>query len=244
MIDAMKQALEALEEYGEHYKECRYVPYKTLVPQPPCTCGYKESVIALRQAIAEAEKQQDGAWMYPGTFRVLHQRISDLEAKLEQAEKESTLQEISDIGQEIEQEPVACECHRCIKENDLRDGAFPLSSTKMVLCHECGNKRCPKASDHRLACTGSNESGQAGSIYTAPPKQEQEIFIGTDLTADGMHLVIRRGNEIIHSQFYEAPKREWAGLTDDDIDDVTGEVGFGYIDVARAIEAKLKEKNA
>jgi hypothetical protein len=73
------------------------------------------------------------------------------------------------------QEPVACECHRCIKENNLRDGAFPLSSTKMVLCHECGNKRCPKASDHRLACTGSNESGQAGSIYTAPPKPENEL---------------------------------------------------------------------
>jgi hypothetical protein len=38
-------------------------------------------------------------------------------------------------------------------------------------------------------------------------------------------------------------KRQWVGLTDEDIDDVTGEVGFGYIDVARAIEAKLKEKN-
>lgn len=70
-----------------------------------------------------------------------------------------------------EQEPVACECHRCIKENDLREGAFPLSATRMILCPECGNKRCPKASDHRLACTGSNESGQEGSIYTAPPSK-------------------------------------------------------------------------
>ncbi len=27
-------------------------------------------------------------------------------------------------------------------------------------CPDCGNKRCPKASDHRHACTGSNEPNQ------------------------------------------------------------------------------------
>lgn len=36
---------------------------------------------------------------------------------------------------------------------------------RMILCPTCGNKRCPKASDHRLACTGSNNPGQPGSIY-------------------------------------------------------------------------------
>ena len=39
------------------------------------------------------------------------------------------------------------------------------------------------------------------------------------------------------------PKRAWAGLTDDEIDQIAAEVCFGYIDVARAIEAKLKERN-
>ena len=39
------------------------------------------------------------------------------------------------------------------------------------------------------------------------------------------------------------PKREWFGLTDEEIDKVSGDVGYGYIDVAKAIEAKLKEKN-
>lgn len=33
------------------------------------------------------------------------------------------------------------------------------------LCPECDNKRCPKASDHQLACTGSNDSGQPGSVF-------------------------------------------------------------------------------
>ena len=35
----------------------------------------------------------------------------------------------------------------------------------MIVCPECGNKRCPKASDHDLKCTNSNESGQPGSVY-------------------------------------------------------------------------------
>lgn len=60
-----------------------------------------------------------------------------------------------------------CTCHRCIRENDIRDesGMYPFSSTRMILCPKCGNKRCPHASDHRLACTDSNEPGQTGSVY-------------------------------------------------------------------------------
>lgn len=62
-----------------------------------------------------------------------------------------------------------CECHRCIREKKLGDdspfGFMPLSASRMILCPACGNKRCPKASDHDLACTDSNESGQSGSIY-------------------------------------------------------------------------------
>ena len=35
----------------------------------------------------------------------------------------------------------------------------------MILCVDCGNKRCPKANDHRNECTGSNDLGQPGSAY-------------------------------------------------------------------------------
>ncbi len=61
---------------------------------------------------------------------------------------------------------VQCTCHRCIKEFDLKDDfGFRISGSRMIVCPECGNKRCPRASDHRLACTKSNASGQPGSIY-------------------------------------------------------------------------------
>jgi hypothetical protein len=59
-------------------------------------------------------------------------------------------------------DPAPCWCHKCNKPD-------PLSfSTRMILCPTCGNKRCPRASDHDLACTGSNASGQPGSVHAAP----------------------------------------------------------------------------
>lgn len=62
--------------------------------------------------------------------------------------------------------PERCECHACIAEHDLRGpGGLPLAMTRMVLCPICGNKRCPRATDHRNACTGSNDAGQRGSLY-------------------------------------------------------------------------------
>jgi hypothetical protein len=62
-----------------------------------------------------------------------------------------------------------CGCIACMKERG--DGQtygrifWPQHMLQMTLCPTCGNKRCPHANDHRHACTGSNEPGQAGSAY-------------------------------------------------------------------------------
>lgn len=40
-----------------------------------------------------------------------------------------------------------------------------LNDMRFVVCPDCGNKRCPRANDHRNACTGSNKPGQEGSAY-------------------------------------------------------------------------------
>lgn len=47
-----------------------------------------------------------------------------------------------------------CWCWNCTQDR-----------TRMILCPECGNKRCPHATDHNLPCTNSNEPGQEGSRY-------------------------------------------------------------------------------
>lgn len=60
--------------------------------------------------------------------------------------------------------PSTCGCQTC----------RPVTMTDMrfVVCPDCGNKRCPKANDHRNTCSGSNEPGQEGSAYPAAPKPE------------------------------------------------------------------------
>ena len=59
-----------------------------------------------------------------------------------------------------------CQCHKCIEktiaESKYKE-MFPFRP--MILCSVCGNKRCPKATDHDLECTNSNEPGQKGSVY-------------------------------------------------------------------------------
>jgi hypothetical protein len=68
-----------------------------------------------------------------------------------------------------EQEPVAKYCCRlCFNKS----GSLLLD--RMILCSECGNKRCPKATNHELQCTNSNAPNQAGSIYNTPPQRTEE----------------------------------------------------------------------
>lgn len=55
-------------------------------------------------------------------------------------------------------------CYECLKDSKEENG-LPTVLTRMIVCPICGNKRCPKATDHNLECTNSNESGQKGSRY-------------------------------------------------------------------------------
>ena len=109
-----------------------------------------------------------------------------------------------------EQEPVSkyC-CHLCFNKSGQ------LFLDRMILCFECGNKRCPKATSHELPCTNSNEPNQAGSIYTSPPQRT---------------WVKLEGEEI---------RNLWEEATKPDRSTMTMITSF-----ARAIEAKLKELNA
>lgn len=50
-----------------------------------------------------------------------------------------------------------CTCYEC---SDLQ-----RRMTTMITCATCGNKRCPHGTDHRHACTNSNEPNQPGSRY-------------------------------------------------------------------------------
>lgn len=74
----------------------------------------------------------------------------------EQPDTESTREEPSHLTR-LEQlsYPSCCYKHASIEQR----------MSFMILCPECGNKRCPKSTDCSLSCTGSNEPGQEGSRY-------------------------------------------------------------------------------
>lgn len=62
--------------------------------------------------------------------------------------------------------PVAhCACEACMPPDISKP-----ETIRMILCAKCGSKRCPHATDHRNACTGSNEPGQKGSSWENYPR--------------------------------------------------------------------------
>jgi hypothetical protein len=40
-----------------------------------------------------------------------------------------------------------------------------MTQRRFIVCSDCGNKRCPKATHHDSNCTKSNDAGQRGSVY-------------------------------------------------------------------------------
>jgi hypothetical protein len=57
--------------------------------------------------------------------------------------------------------PGECWCETCRPNT--------MAHSRMILCPVCGNKRCPRATHHDNACTGSNEPGQKGSSWENYP---------------------------------------------------------------------------
>lgn len=57
--------------------------------------------------------------------------------------------------------PCTESCFACLNKPEL--GFRNPGTMRMILCRKCGCKRCPHATDHRHACTRSNEPGQPGS---------------------------------------------------------------------------------
>jgi hypothetical protein len=56
-------------------------------------------------------------------------------------------------------------CYNCLSDTYENGHTYPKSAYTFTVCTSCGNKRCPKATDHTLECTNSNEPNQKGSRY-------------------------------------------------------------------------------
>lgn len=72
----------------------------------------------------------------------------------------AALQSVEAMGTPYPVSPDLCGCFDCTEARDPSECA-----RRFIACPTCGNKRCPRATNHRHACTGSNEPGQPGSRY-------------------------------------------------------------------------------
>lgn len=68
------------------------------------------------------------------------------------------------IGSAPQPQPKKCGCRSCLTPAELL--------YTFVVCTTCGNKRCPKADDHRNACSNSNAPGQVPQPERRPASGE------------------------------------------------------------------------
>ena len=147
------------------------------------------------------------------------------------------------------QEPVTryC-CHSCFKTS----GGVMLD--RMIVCPDCGNKRCPKASNHALKCTNSNDPNQVGSIYTHPPQHtEQEPVSALWQHGETGRFRVTTPDSItdcdarwfkVGDLYTHPPQRTWIGLTHQQTKNcMQAWDGKDAYVLCRAIEATLKEQN-
>ncbi len=138
-------------------------------------------------------------------------------------------------------------CYACLV--NVTENGLPVTSQRMILCPDCGNKRCPKASNHRHQCTNSNEPNQRGSIYTHLVK-ELNVPDGL-IDPKSYYIGYEDGKKKSQADIeYEADKAYWRNrtLTDEEILSCLNHLEISesgkkhQIDFARAILRKAQEK--
>jgi len=75
-------------------------------------------------------------------------------------------------------------CAACDPGMFLEGERLPFPS-RMNVCPDCGNKRCPKAANHRLwQCSGSNAVGQVG-VRVLDAQNPAQSGLGSGSEGDG-----------------------------------------------------------
>jgi len=196
---------------------------------------------------------------------------------IEEAIQEATLQEISDIGQKIEPasrlysiEPhgngYAIYCGRSLFHHGMNIGHLTeVTPAAIKLIEDALNQKTGLEKQEPVMEVQSFGERQVfvllkplrdgDKLYAAPPKREQaekQNPIAWLESSDWGELFVSRERIGSFPVFTAPPKREWVGLTDEDILNVADPFGaFQYgdaqghkrIEFARAILALAKEKN-
>ncbi len=82
--EALRLALEAMEDLGNHHHDCPQWPtYTEPEKYPKCTCGYDQAITAIKAALEENEFNPDWDTQAVLTEEIqrMAKRIEELEAK-------------------------------------------------------------------------------------------------------------------------------------------------------------------
>lgn len=142
----------------------------------------RERLLQLRDAVGSIKVVSKQAGQIDRLTRELAELKADRDSWIEQASARA--QETVEAMQQVEayrlrcealhsaprepREPLTdeqCDCRACINTRGDSFAGVPRLLTEMIVCPQCGNKRCPHAENHRSACTGSNEPEQVGRAH-------------------------------------------------------------------------------
>jgi acetoin utilization deacetylase AcuC-like enzyme len=215
-IDAMKQALDALEEHGTHY--ARHED------------DYIKAITALRQAIAEAEKQDrwdkwDG-WVLREVYFSEGEPIGHREPQW----VDLTDDDIWKMFKHLD--PMRyIKVSRAIKDKAIAEAEKqePVSIKKVAKAHGIDMPDHFRDATKKVVPSNYSNSHQPVAWREIMGKWKTHYY---DYNEDG------RGEPL----YAAPPKREWVGLTDHELQVLDfNDPERGKL--ARAIDAKLKERN-
>jgi hypothetical protein len=168
-------------------------------------------------------------------------RLHEVNEALRQA-AEMVLEALVNFGQgnsEPEQKSAVYQCPRCATSMDVDINAKPVDTVNISAESVDGTEKHRHEHLFRIERRGSE-----WSIYRGRDHQHQGFLLGWLVETD------YKTAKMLEDRLNAAPpKREWVGLTDEEVGGLTMFDGLTHIEVpiladfARAIEAKLKEKN-
>ncbi len=219
-ISAMKQALEALEDYWK------------VGPQ-----GTDDAITALRQAIAEAEKQEPVAQCTYPKCQATSGCVGVCSKTSPTAWAEITKEYVA-----VSDEPF---------ENATPLYATPVHASDMSEkhVHESDKHRHEPVAWREVAGKTThyydyNEQGRGEPLYAAPVQEDwygqHQWQCGYERGWDAAMEKKENSLPLMQEGKDFTVSKPWVGLTDDEIWEC---FTLDHVDFARAIEAKLKEKN-
>jgi hypothetical protein len=127
----------------------------------------------------------------------------------------------------------------------------PTDPEKVILRKPSHSTDCPNCEYHRQRAQNWREEAYKLSGHPLPERDEpwSPVSIGVDITKEGAHVVgiyalNKDTSQVFYAKHHPAPQRTWVGLTDEEINLIYAEPQTHIGQYAKAIETKLKERNA